>query len=56
MRRGQVLRPGRVCAWVMLIVALAVTAFPFYWMVRTALTPAAELVADSGRFWPSHPT
>ncbi|WP_233558320.1 carbohydrate ABC transporter permease [Tessaracoccus sp. OH4464_COT-324] len=40
----------------MLIIALVITAFPFYWMVRTALTPAAELVGDSGKLWPSNPT
>lgn len=50
------LRPSRALAWLMLIIALVITAFPFYWMVRTALTPAAELVGDSGKLWPSNPT
>ncbi|MDO5093381.1 MAG: carbohydrate ABC transporter permease [Propionibacteriaceae bacterium] len=54
--RRPALRPSRAFAWLMLILALLGTAFPFYWMVRTALTPAAELVADSGKLWPSHPT
>lgn len=54
--RRATLRPSRALAWAMLIIALLITAFPFYWMVRTALTPAAELVADSGRLWPSNPT
>ncbi len=49
-------RPSRAFAWGILIVALVCTAFPFYWMVRTALTPAGEVIADSQRLWPSNPT
>lgn len=49
-------RPGRIIAWAIMVVALIFTIFPFYWMVRTALTPAAELVSDAGRLWPSNPT
>jgi multiple sugar transport system permease protein len=33
-----------------------VTVFPFYWMVRTALTPSADLFTDAGSLWPHHPT
>lgn len=47
---------GRVVGWVALVVALLVTLFPFYWMVRSALTPNADVVGDAGRLWPSHPT
>lgn len=52
----RVVRPGRAFAWGILIVALLGTVFPFYWMVRTALTPAADLVPESGQLWPSNPT
>jgi multiple sugar transport system permease protein len=45
-----------VVGWVALVVALLVTLFPFYWMVRSALTPNADVVGDAGRLWPSHPT
>lgn len=31
--------PGRILAWALMTVALVATLFPFYWMVRTALTP-----------------
>jgi multiple sugar transport system permease protein len=48
--------PGRGLAWAALIVAALVTVFPFYWMLRTALTPAADLFADAGSLWPHHPT
>ncbi|WP_062432828.1 carbohydrate ABC transporter permease [Herbidospora daliensis] len=43
-------------SWLALIAALAVTVFPFYWMIRTALTPAADLFRDSTALWPSNPT
>ncbi|KAB8185215.1 ABC transporter permease subunit [Nonomuraea phyllanthi] len=49
-------RIGTLSAWAVLAVALVLTLFPFYWMVRTALTPAADLYADSGALFPSHPT
>jgi multiple sugar transport system permease protein len=47
---------GRGLAWAALIVAALVTVFPFYWMLRTALTPSADLFADAGSLWPHHPT
>lgn len=47
---------GRTLGWIILIVSLVLTLFPFYWMIRTALTPAADVIADAGRFFPSNPT
>ena len=49
-------RVGRGLAWLVLVLAVVVTAFPFYWMVRTALTPSADLFSDAGSLWPHHPT
>ncbi|TKK89245.1 carbohydrate ABC transporter permease [Herbidospora galbida] len=43
-------------SWLALVAALVVTVFPFYWMIRTALTPAADLFRDSTALWPSNPT
>ncbi|MGP2439373.1 carbohydrate ABC transporter permease [Streptomyces sp. JW3] len=48
--------PGRIAAWTVLAVALFLTVFPFYWMVRTALTPAADLYSDATGLVPDHPT
>ncbi|GHA27082.1 hypothetical protein GCM10010372_28640 [Streptomyces tauricus] len=48
--------PGRIAAWTLLCLALFVTVFPFYWMIRTALTPAADLYSDSTGLVPDHPT
>ncbi|MFJ6572166.1 carbohydrate ABC transporter permease [Streptomyces sp. NPDC091292] len=39
--------PGRLAAWAFLGIVLLVTLFPFYWMIRTALTPAKDLFSDS---------
>jgi multiple sugar transport system permease protein len=47
---------GRLVAWLVLAIFLLLTLFPFYWMVRTALTPAADLFTDSSGLWPQHPT
>jgi multiple sugar transport system permease protein len=49
-------RLGRPLARVLLIVAVVLTVFPFYWMLRTALTPSADLFSDAGSLWPHHPT
>lgn len=49
-------RIGRGVAWALLIAAVVVTVFPFYWMLRTALTPSADLFSDAGSLWPHHPT
>ena len=49
-------RPGRLVAWLALGLAVLVTLFPFYWMVRTALTPAADLFTDNAGLVPHHPT
>lgn len=48
--------PGRMLAWSTLVLALLVTLFPFYWMLRTALTPAHQLPTDSTGLWPHHAT
>ncbi|ADB30609.1 binding-protein-dependent transport systems inner membrane component [Kribbella flavida DSM 17836] len=47
---------GRGVAWAALAIALALTIFPFYWMIRTALTPAADLFSGSTALWPQNPT
>ncbi|MFJ2158095.1 carbohydrate ABC transporter permease [Streptomyces sp. NPDC087856] len=47
---------GRLAAWAFLVLAVIGTLFPFYWMLRTALTPAHDLYSDSAGLWPHHPT
>ncbi|WP_238011710.1 carbohydrate ABC transporter permease [Dactylosporangium sp. AC04546] len=50
------LTPGRLLAWTVLVVFLVVTIVPFYWMIRTAITPAADIYTDSTGVLPQHPT
>lgn len=50
------LTPGRAIAWLALILFLLLTLFPFFWMLRTALTPAADLFTDNTGLFPQHPT
>jgi multiple sugar transport system permease protein len=44
------LTPGRVLAWACLIAIIAITLFPFYWMLRTALSNGTTL-ATAGTSW-----
>ncbi|GII30409.1 carbohydrate ABC transporter permease [Planotetraspora mira] len=48
--------PARLLAWVGLLAALAITLFPFWWMLRTALTGNASLFNGSYSLLPEHPT
>ncbi|MFP3466812.1 carbohydrate ABC transporter permease [Leifsonia sp. SIMBA_070] len=47
---------GRALGWTVLIISLVLTLFPFYWMLKTAITPAADVIKDSGSFFPGSPT
>lgn len=44
---------GRSLAWLSLIVSLVVTIFPFYWMLRTALSNTRALAANSESLLPA---
>ncbi|MFC4242956.1 carbohydrate ABC transporter permease [Gryllotalpicola reticulitermitis] len=48
-------RPGRIVAWIFLGVILFVSIFPFWWMVKEALTHNSAIFTDFG-LWPKHPT
>ena len=43
---------GKVLAWTALIGFVLVTLFPFYWMLRTALSNGAALATDPGSLLP----
>jgi multiple sugar transport system permease protein len=43
---------GRIAAWAILVVILFVSLFPFYWMLRTALSSNAELIDGSQSLTP----
>ncbi|HYH29505.1 MAG TPA: carbohydrate ABC transporter permease [Pseudonocardia sp.] len=53
-RRRRRPRPsaGRVIAWVVLVVILLITIFPFYWMLRTALSSNSALYSNATSLLP----
>lgn len=44
--------PGRVVAWAYLVIVLVVTIFPFYWIVRTALSNNYAMATDPSSLVP----
>jgi len=50
---GKPRRPlGRFFAWTLMILAILVTLFPFYWMLRTALSTTNALASSPGSLLP----
>jgi multiple sugar transport system permease protein len=47
---------GRVIAWTVLILLLVITLFPFYWMLRTAVSNNPELMKGSQSLLPTNIT
>ncbi|MCY1136449.1 carbohydrate ABC transporter permease [Actinoplanes sp. Pm04-4] len=46
----------RIFGWTVMAVIVVITVFPFWWMVRTALTPAGDLLTDNAGLLPRDPT
>lgn len=49
-RRGT--SPGRIVAWAYLVVIIAITVFPFYWMLRSAFSNNYAMIANPSSPWP----
>ncbi|MGQ7788766.1 carbohydrate ABC transporter permease [Nesterenkonia sp. PF2B19] len=47
------LSPGRVLAWTVMIILLIITLFPFFWMLRTALSSNSALYAEAVSLMPA---
>ena len=47
---------GKIIAWFFLVLLLFVTIFPFYWMLRTALTYPKAIFLDTSSLLPVQPT
>jgi multiple sugar transport system permease protein len=43
---------GRVAAWTAMIILILITLFPFYWMLRTALSTSKSLFSDPSSLLP----
>lgn len=50
--RRRNLKPGRIAAWVVMIGFLALSLFPFLWMIRTALSTTRSLPSDPSSLLP----
>jgi multiple sugar transport system permease protein len=48
--------PGRALAWAFMILAILISLFPFYWMLRTALSSNNALYAGSNSILPVRPS
>lgn len=44
--------PGRIAAWAVMIAFLILTLFPFYWLLRTALSTTRSLPSDPSSLLP----
>src|SRR3954449_4198263 len=55
-RVKQGIRWGRIAAWAAMGLLLFVSLFPFFWMLRTALSTNADLVTGSQSLVPDDPT
>jgi multiple sugar transport system permease protein len=47
---------GRIAAWAAMGLLLFISLFPFFWMLRTALSTNADLVTGSQKLVPDNPT
>src|SRR4051812_6457020 len=50
------IRWGRIAAWAVMGLIVFVSLFPFWWMLRTALSTNADLVTGNQSLLPVHPT
>jgi trehalose/maltose transport system permease protein len=47
---------GRVFFWLLVAVIIVYLLFPFYWAIRTSLSPDAEIYATPVQYFPANPT
>lgn len=47
---------GRILFWLVVLVIIVYLMFPFYWAVRTSITPDAHLYDTPVKYFPSAPT
>ncbi|HNP71528.1 MAG TPA: carbohydrate ABC transporter permease [Kouleothrix sp.] len=47
---------GRVAFWVLIVIILVYTLFPFYWAIVSSLKPSTELFDTPVAYWPKNPT
>jgi multiple sugar transport system permease protein len=56
LKRNNISPVLRVLITTGIIILVVITLFPFYWVVRTSLTPNSRIYVDAGRLLPPSPT
>ncbi len=49
-------RVQRVFFWILVVIILVYLIFPFYWALRSSITPNNEMFVTPVHYWPEHPT
>jgi multiple sugar transport system permease protein len=47
---------GSVVAWAFMALLMLITLFPFFWVLRTAVTEPNRIFSDTASLWPAQPT
>ncbi len=47
---------GKIGFWLLVVVIIVYTLFPFYWAIVSSLTPTNDLYATPVKFWPQNVT
>ncbi len=47
------IKPGKIVAWVVMVILLIVTLFPFYWILRTAFSSNSALYSQAATILPA---
>ena len=55
-RRGIMPILGKIGFWLLILVILVYTLFPFYWAIVSSLKTNNEIIRSSPTFWPMEPT
>jgi len=53
---GKRLSLGKIASWIVMIGLILITLFPFWWMLRTALTSPPVIFTDTSSLFPVDPT
>jgi trehalose/maltose transport system permease protein len=55
-RRKRNERIGKIGFWILIVLILLYTLFPFYWAIVSSLKPSSELFETPVAYWPKNPT
>lgn len=49
-------RIQRTLFWILIAIIVVYLVFPFYWAIRSSITPNSEMFTTPVHYWPRHPT